>query len=1015
MKRVLSLVLALALVLGSIPAGFAADTQTAGEILKGYGVLSGDANGNLNETQTIDRATMYTVLIKLLGKDAEAKAYTVPSTFSDDDTNWAANYIAFAEKEGLTKGIGNGLFSPNGKVTLQQMATIMLRALGYEADYNTAIADATAQGLLKGVVESDNAGIVVKSDVYTSMVNTLNAPVKGSTELLGNVLKIVGFNAGSELKVASITAGTAKSFLVKFNRAVAETDKVTFVVKRATTTMTLTTTWNADKTEASLVSTANLPESTYAVSVLADAKEVSAKEIAITAQKLSKIELVSDKLSVVNVVESNVNKTYGYATYKAFDQYGNDVTTSYLTNNITWTTGVGTLDGTTTKGVLKLTPTNGQNLLIYSTVVITALDTTAGVTATKSLATTTALGTLSDFKFGDATNLKLVDDDTTSVFYIPYTAMDMSGNETKNYDLVRQGLLDTDGNTPNSTEITVSNNLITVKVVKDPANNKNAAIEVKVIGKNDNTIALPVTITAMTLTGKVSTVNTTLAKAKQLDVFTLMAPTTNISSLEKVEIPYEAFDQNGVKLTKWADVNGKVTLTPAGNATTTGLYFEKRADGTAKLMFKAPTATTTQSTTTFVTATVIKSATGKMSTLSLTTQEGIKANEIKFDTSSFVTAMEDGAVQYIDFGYDEENLLILDQYGRDADFYRTTKNLDYSMYRVVATSSDLSSLSFINDTITSAPTTNAQKQISVKANSSAGSSATLTLTLEQYKDANGAAITPKTIDTQTVSVAIVKTADIKGYTLGTVSKTIYAPVERTNDVPNALTAANLDYKQTLKVYGTTASGAKVMLAGAPVMGVSVDNATDFKTVLVETTTANAYDGARIVAVKPLDKTKTSATTNATVSIFHNNEVNTVTAALVSSTVLPQATDIGLTVSQYDGAKLDGDEVSLELAKFVAGGGANAALNGKVLQRNDVNGGTSNRFAPAFFYVLDNYGKKGMNFASFKVNGTLTVGCTVSITDAGVLTISGFDTVGDTFTISAVTNNGLVKTIKFVAK
>lgn len=987
MKRVLSLVLALALVLGSIPAGFAADTQTAGEILKGYGVLSGDANGNLNETQTIDRATMYTVLIKLLGKDAEAKAYTVPSTFSDDDTNWAANYIAYAEKEGLTKGIGNGLFSPNGKVTLQQMATIMLRALGYEADYNTAIADATAQGLLKGVVESENAGIVVKSDVYTSMLNTLNAPVKGSTELLGNVLKIAGFNAGSELKVASISAGTAKSFLVKFNRAVAETDKVTFMVKKATTEMKLTTTWNADKTEATLASTANLPEATYSVSVLADAKEVSAKEIAITAQKLSKIEIVSDKLSVVT---SGAN-TIGYATYKAFDQYNNDVTTSYLTNNITWNTGVGTLDGTTTKGVLKLTPSNSQNLLVYSTVVVTGLDTTAGVTVTKSLATTTALGTLSDFKFGDAANVKLVDGDTTSVFYIPYTAMDMSGNETKNYDLVRQGLLDTDNSSPTTTDITVSNNKVTVKVVKDPANNKNAAIEVKVIGSNDNIIDLPLTITAMTLTGKVSSVNTTLAKAKQLDTFTLMAPTTNIASAEKVEIPYEAYDQAGNKLTKWDDINGKVTLNPAGVKNgAVGLYFEKRADGTAKLMFQAPTVTGTQPTSTYTTAVVKSSTTGKMSSLSLTTQEGVKPTEVQFDSSAFITAMENGAAQNVDLGWDEGNIKVLDQYGRDADFYHDA----YPGYQVRVTATG-------NLTVTGTANLVAKTNNQATITASAVNGGSGTVTIELYDVTNS-----KSVDTQTLAVSIVKSSDIKGFTVNAISKPIYTALETGTTTG---TAAAMSHNKKVKVYGKTSGGAKVLLAGTPVLGVSVDNTTDFYA--YAPSSANAYDAARIIGIKPADKAKTGASTNVTVTVFHDNEVSTVSTPVTSSTTLPQAVSIDVSTSDYAGVTLDDDDLSIRPSLLVS----NMVVQEYRVDGSSTEAATLTNGNPAvantnfYFLINDTYDEEAMLFTSFKITDQ-TGTSNVSVDNNGVLTVTAFAN-GDTFTITAVTNNGLVKTIK----
>ena len=1013
MKRVLSLVLALALVLGSIPAGFAADTQTAGEILKGYGVLSGDANGNLNETQTIDRATMYTVLIKLLGKDAEAKAYTVPSTFSDDDTNWAANYIAFAEKEGLTKGIGNGLFSPNGKVTLQQMATIMLRALGYEADYNTAIEDATAQGLLKGVVESDNAGIVVKSDVYTSMVNTLNAPVKGSTELLGNVLKIVGFNAGSELKVASITAGTAKSFLVKFNRAVAETDKVTFVVKKVTTEMKLTTTWNADKTEATLASTTNLPEATYAVSVLADAKEVSAKDVAITAQKLSKIEVISDKLSIVTATSGSTTK--GYATYKAYDQYGNDITTTYLTNNIDWRTGVGTVDGATTKGVLILDP-GTVNLLIYSTVVITGLDNTAGVSVTKSLATTTAIGTLSDFKFGDATNLKLVDGDTTSVFYIPYTALDMSGNETKNYELVNEGLYN----------INVSSSVVTAKVVKDPSNSKNAAIEVRVTGTQSNQIDLPVIITAMAYSGKVATVNTTLAKAKQLETFTLLSPVDNIAAGAKIEIPFEAYDQAGTKLTKSGDIKTKVSISQLAETPAPGsLYWDERVDSTAKLMFWAPDLESNEQTkTTYVTAMVTSSTSGKISSLNLTTQKPAMPDELQLDTSVLVTAMENGATQKIDFGYDEGGVVVLDQYGKDIDFYHegtftyqnpTTKAYaTANNFKLMVATSDISEMALSKTTYTAGGddidganaasvviVPNTAQSVKMHAIPTNGGAATLTFTL--FRDANDDSVvdTGEAVDTQTVSMSIVKTDDIKGYMVSPVTAPIYAGIES----GGTLTAKVKEYAKKLKVYGTNASGAKVLLQGKPVMNVAVDNQDEFYAYTKSgATTENAYDKSYVLALKPVDKTKTSATTNASITIFHDGEVKTVTTAINSSTIAPKAVDVGFFVSDYAGATYDEDTNTVNIAK---------ALFTGVIQEYQTNGNDGN--GDAYFYITDSYGCEGMNFANFKITKHLDSSSaavtTLSIDSKGALT--GSVNVGDQVTISATTNNGLIKTIKFI--
>jgi len=190
MKRVLSLVLALALVLGSIPAGFAA-TATAGETLKGYGLLAGDQNGNLNEDKDITRAEMMVVLARLLGKFEEAKAYSIPSTSKDVAGHWAAAYIAFAEKEAWTAGKGNGMFDPNGKVTLQETAAFMMKALGYTVtDFAKVVEEATAKGLLKDVTGTATAPIL-RASLFTAALNTINTPVKDSTVKLGEKLGVI--------------------------------------------------------------------------------------------------------------------------------------------------------------------------------------------------------------------------------------------------------------------------------------------------------------------------------------------------------------------------------------------------------------------------------------------------------------------------------------------------------------------------------------------------------------------------------------------------------------------------------------------------------------------------------------------------------------------------------------------------------------------------------------------------------------------------------------------------------
>jgi len=222
MKRVLSLVLALVLVLGMIPMGFAAD-QTAGEILKGMNLLAGDENGNLNEDQNLNRAEMMVIMARMMGKFEEAKSFALPSTFTDlAGFSWAVPYIAYAEMNEWTAGVGAGMFNPAGTVTAQEVAVFMLKALGYEADVDftwaNAVEVATAKGLMAGV-STPAASSILRGDLFKVMYTTLNTNVKGEAVTLGVKL---GYMKPAVLAVSSVKALNANEIEIVFTKAVNE-------------------------------------------------------------------------------------------------------------------------------------------------------------------------------------------------------------------------------------------------------------------------------------------------------------------------------------------------------------------------------------------------------------------------------------------------------------------------------------------------------------------------------------------------------------------------------------------------------------------------------------------------------------------------------------------------------------------------------------------------------------------------------------------------------------------------
>ena len=188
MKRILSLVLALVIVLGTMPMAFAevegnteAD-QTAGEMLQAAGFVEGGDNGDLMEEKSLTRAELCVLVAELNGVKEMAKAYTMPANFSDvQDADWYSPYVAYAVNEGWFNGVGDGKFAPQGEVTPQMLATVMMRALGYTPNWETAISEAAAINLtVDAEAETMNRG-----EAFVTLWQTVNTPKKDSDVKLG--------------------------------------------------------------------------------------------------------------------------------------------------------------------------------------------------------------------------------------------------------------------------------------------------------------------------------------------------------------------------------------------------------------------------------------------------------------------------------------------------------------------------------------------------------------------------------------------------------------------------------------------------------------------------------------------------------------------------------------------------------------------------------------------------------------------------------------------------------------
>ena len=97
--------------------------------LQEAGIIQGDGNGQFNPTGKISRQDFAIILAKALNLDTTEAPAT--ATFSDvPASHYSFQYVEAAVKAGLIQGIGSGAFGLGQNLTREQMAVFYVRALG---------------------------------------------------------------------------------------------------------------------------------------------------------------------------------------------------------------------------------------------------------------------------------------------------------------------------------------------------------------------------------------------------------------------------------------------------------------------------------------------------------------------------------------------------------------------------------------------------------------------------------------------------------------------------------------------------------------------------------------------------------------------------------------------------------------------------------------------------------------------------------------------------------------------
>ena len=192
MKKILSLLLVLTLCVAFATTAFAASPEAvaAADRLNGLGLFNGvgdnaDGTPNYDLDRAPNRMEAVTLLVRLLGKEADAQAGTWKTPFTDV-ADWAKPYVGYAYENGLTSGTSATTFSGTGTVSATQYLTFVLRALGYSSDsdfaWNAAWELTDELGITNGEYDADSA--FTRGDAVLVSVAALDVELKDGSKTL---------------------------------------------------------------------------------------------------------------------------------------------------------------------------------------------------------------------------------------------------------------------------------------------------------------------------------------------------------------------------------------------------------------------------------------------------------------------------------------------------------------------------------------------------------------------------------------------------------------------------------------------------------------------------------------------------------------------------------------------------------------------------------------------------------------------------------------------------------------
>ncbi len=584
MKKSLSLLVAIAMVFSMFASVAAAATSEAGKKLEGYGVIKGNQNGDLLEDENWLRQDVAVLISRLAGKEDEAKATAKTHTFTDVRGTFYNGYISWAKDNNFMQGNSATNFGFDNQITYKEFATVILRALAVDTSDYSKIGELAVKA---GIIGSDlNIDEKAKRGVtYDIVVTALDKDVAGTGKKLGEVLGLPGYVVPAP--AIDVKANSVKEVTVTFNKEI-DTAKAKFELKRGSVTVAVDkVVFSDDKKVAKLQLANKLVAGDYTVV----AKEATDAELSATFsaenEKVAKIELVGDKFALGTKNTGDVNNQEIEISYKVTNQYGDDVTRNYGSS----------INFQSSKGFVK-SQSNGKLVLALDDKTNMSYQITEKVYVSGNYNSgsnnvffndTLEVGTQSRVDVVTVKELYHPDGKTISAgstfseFTILFEAKDQYGNLITDLNKLKKDL-----------SVYVSNQSI-FDIAKERDNNVPDFVNDQ--GKNKDQIGIKLSKNNLSnftqegtntvifnsiFTGKQTKFDVEVNKGTAVQSIQLEAPTNVAVGDKKVKVNFTALDGNGNQVTKFKDLDKKITLNSSFGAETFKLV-ENTLNGNAEL------------------------------------------------------------------------------------------------------------------------------------------------------------------------------------------------------------------------------------------------------------------------------------------------------------------------------------------------------------------------------------------------------------------------------------------------